>query len=148
MLAWARDEASHPRSEIHGSAHWLRVADAALALARETPGADPDVARLFGLLHDHRRLNDGRDPQHGPRAAASILRIRETLLADLGDAQFALLQAAIRGHNGTPRSDDPTIGVCWDADRLDLPRVGITPDPRFFSTQAGLAELSRRLSSV
>jgi hypothetical protein len=25
--------------------------------------------------------------------------------------------------------------VCWDADRLNLWRVGIKPDPRFLSTQ-------------
>jgi uncharacterized protein len=34
-------------------------------------------------------------------------------------------------------SEVPTIGVCWDADRLDLTRVGIMPDPEFFSTAAG-----------
>ena len=30
-------------------------------------------------------------------------------------------------------SDDPTIGTCWDADRLHLPRVAIEPDRAFFS---------------
>ena len=29
---------------------------------------------------------------------------------------------------------DPTIGTCWDADRLDLWRVGITPHARFLRT--------------
>jgi uncharacterized protein len=33
-------------------------------------------------------------------------------------------------------SDDPTIGVCWDADRLDLPRVGIGIDRKYLSTAA------------
>jgi hypothetical protein len=27
--------------------------------------------------------------------------------------------------------------ACWDADRLDLGRVGITPDPRRLGTKAG-----------
>jgi hypothetical protein len=31
---------------------------------------------------------------------------------------------------------DPLVGVCWDADRLDLWRVGIKPDPRDLSTEA------------
>lgn len=31
---------------------------------------------------------------------------------------------------------NPTIGVCWDADRLDLTRVGMTPKPKLLSTQA------------
>jgi hypothetical protein len=37
-------------------------------------------------------------------------------------------------------TDDPLVGACWDADRLDLPRVGIAPDPRYLSTQAGRSE--------
>ena len=31
-------------------------------------------------------------------------------------------------------SEHPTIGTCWDADRLDLGRVGIVPQPKFMST--------------
>jgi hypothetical protein len=34
-------------------------------------------------------------------------------------------------------STDPTVGVCFDADRLDLGRVGIEPDPELMSTEAG-----------
>ena len=37
----------------------------------------------------------------------------------------------------TSGADDATIGTCWDADRLELPRVGIRPDPRYFSTIEG-----------
>ena len=29
-----------------------------------------------------------------------------------------------------------TIQTCWDADRLDLGRVGITPDPSWLCTEA------------
>jgi hypothetical protein len=29
---------------------------------------------------------------------------------------------------------NPTLAVCLDADRLDLGRVGITPDPEYLST--------------
>ena len=36
------------------------------------------------------------------------------------------------------QNDDAiTIGTCWDADRLDLGRVGIIPSSDFMSTQAG-----------
>lgn len=31
---------------------------------------------------------------------------------------------------------DPTIATCWDADRLDLLRVGIRPDPARLVTEA------------
>ena len=30
-----------------------------------------------------------------------------------------------------------TIGTCWDADRLDLGRVGVIPSVDFMSTQDG-----------
>ena len=56
------------RGGIHGVAHWARVTENGLRLAGET-GADVEVVRLFALLHDSRRISDGIDPEHGPRAA-------------------------------------------------------------------------------
>ena len=35
-------------------------------------------------------------------------------------------------------SADPTIGCCWDADRLELARFGRHPIARFLSTAAAL----------
>jgi uncharacterized protein len=31
---------------------------------------------------------------------------------------------------------DPTVQTCWDADRLDLGRVGVMPDAKFLSAHA------------
>ncbi|MBT5083254.1 MAG: hypothetical protein HOM62_22025 [Rhodospirillaceae bacterium] len=31
---------------------------------------------------------------------------------------------------------DITVQTCWDADRLDLGRAGIVPDPRYLCTDA------------
>jgi uncharacterized protein len=45
-----------------------------------------------------------------------------------------LLWQAIRSHDKAQLTDDPTVGACWDADRLDLPRVGTKVDPAFLST--------------
>jgi uncharacterized protein len=120
------------RSSLHGPGHWRRVAFNGQALAAETTGADAEVAALFALFHDAMRLNDGHDPSHGPRAATLA---RE--LSGLKGGHLVLLAAACDGHADGSVSDDPTIGVCWDADRLDLPRVGVTPDPRLMSTRAG-----------
>ncbi len=50
---------------------------------------------------------------------------------------LATLAHAMRHHDRGQVSDDPLVGTCWDADRLDLPRVGITPDPRLMSTASG-----------
>jgi hypothetical protein len=32
-------------------------------------------------------------------------------------------------------TDDPTVGTCWDADRLTLHRCGIRTDPKFLLTR-------------
>lgn len=37
----------------------------------------------------------------------------------------------------TEPTGNPTIDCCIDADRLDLSRVGITPDPERMLTEAG-----------
>ena len=44
---------------------------------------------------------------------------------------------ACQTHTDGETSNDPTVGVCFDADRLDLGRVGIEPDPELMSTPAG-----------
>jgi uncharacterized protein len=48
-----------------------------------------------------------------------------------------LLKQAVRYHTSGLTSPDPTIGTCWDADRLDIGRVGITLSGRYMSTVAG-----------
>lgn len=43
----------------------------------------------------------------------------------------------MRDHDKGETTTDPTIGCCWDADRLDLGRVGKKPDPAYMSTMLG-----------
>ena len=57
----------------------------------------------------------------------------------LDDRAFSDLVEALRLHSDGLTTDDPTIGTCWDADRLHLPRVSIVPDPAFLSTRAARA---------
>ncbi len=52
----------------------------------------------------------------------------------LDDPRMELLVTACRIHNGGMPQSDSTLAVCLDADRLDLGRVGITPDPLLLST--------------
>ena len=122
-------------SFLHGEDHWRRVAAAGLALLQETPEADPAVVFLFALFHDSMRLNDGRDPQHGPRGAELARELRGGPF-DLEDVEMDLLRFACEEHTNGGVSSGPTVGVCWDADRLNLWRVGIRPDPRWLSTEA------------
>jgi uncharacterized protein len=120
---------------IHGPSHWQRV-DAFGQNIAESSGADLIVVRLFALLHDSCRQDDGADLDHGPRAAEMLDRIVPTVFAiDLG--RFGLLKEAIRLHTSGLTTNDPTIGTCWDADRLDIGRVGMTPNEKYMSTEAG-----------
>ncbi len=121
---------------IHGAAHWGRVLDTGLALAPET-GARPDVVTLFAVLHDACRHNDRRDPEHGPRAAVFARDLHAAGTFDLDAAGLELLVAAIHGHTHDHTHPDATVRTCYDADRLDLLRCGIAPDPRYLCTDAG-----------
>jgi uncharacterized protein len=119
----------------HGIAHWARVLENGLRLAEGT-GANIEVVRLFAVLHDSRRINEGTDPDHGPRAAEFARTLRGRLF-ELTDHEFGLLHRACHGHTHERTHPDLTIQTCWDADRLDLGRVGITPLPSLLCT--GLA---------
>lgn len=121
--------------DLHGVSHWERVERNGQMLA--TPDCDLTVIRLFAYLHDSCRVDDSYDDQHGPRAAKMIVSLRKTLLKDLTDHQFELLQTACYLHTTAHSTGDPTIDVCFDADRFDLGRVGITPDPRKMATKRG-----------
>lgn len=124
-----------PGYSVHGPDHWRRVERNALLLATRT-GADIAVVRLFALFHDSRRENDGWDDGHGARGAEYAATLRATAF-DLSDEQFALLHEACVWHTEGEHHDDPTIATCWDADRLDLGRVDVIPDPKFMSTEFG-----------
>src|SRR4051812_28593451 len=126
LLAAVRAAATNLGSCIHGERHWRAVAWIGLHLARATPGADPVLALLFGLFHDARRADDGRDPEHGLRGAELVLELRAHYL-DLTARQLALLVAACVLHSEGQITEQPTIGVCWDADRLQLSRLDIEP---------------------
>ena len=120
---------------FHGPDHWRRVERNGLDIAAES-GADVTVVRLFAVLHDSQRLNEGTDPEHGLRAANWAKHLRNVHFT-LDDEQFSKLTEACIWHDTGRVSDDATIGMCWDADRLDLPRVGIQPAARFMSTAFG-----------
>lgn len=110
---------------IHGLAHWQRVHENGLRLTKLT-GANPAVVELFAFLHDVRRCNDSLDPGHGQRAADFIHTLRGSLLV-LPNDDFELLVFACAHHTDGLTQADVTVQTCWDADRLDLGRVGIKP---------------------
>ncbi|XZE56384.1 hypothetical protein SH139x_002495 [Planctomycetaceae bacterium SH139] len=127
------DEYVLPLDGDHGIAHWARVLENGLQLAKET-GANVEVVSLFAVLHDSRRINEFTDPEHGPRAAEFAAELRGSVF-DLDDHAFRLLHRACEGHTHELTHPDITIQTCWDSDRLDLGRVGIMPHPSRLCTE-------------
>lgn len=119
---------------IHGASHWARVRENGLRLCDST-GANPRVVEAFAFLHDSQRQDDGRDRLHGHRAAA-FARSLPLAMLDLSELELDLLVAACRGHSEGIIEADITVCTCWDADRLDLGRVGIVPCPSRLCTDA------------
>ena len=88
----------------------------------------------LAVLHDSRRINEVTDPEHGPRAAEFAAELRGSVF-DLEDHEFQLRHRACEGHTHEPNHSDVIIQTCWDSDRLDLGRVGITPHPSGLCTE-------------
>jgi uncharacterized protein len=130
---------SLPVRGYHGILHWARVLENGVRLA-PLNGAKLDVIKLFAVFHDSCRTNDSRDDDHGVRAAEFVRSLRGTLV-QLCDSDFDLLFEACRLHTEGRTEGDITLQTCWDADRLDLGRVGIVPQVSRLCTDAARALL-------
>ena len=133
LISAIRSEYQLDWNGIHGVAHWARVRDVGLRLA-EKSGANTRVIELFAFLHDSRRFNNN-DPEHGNRAASLAETLRGNAI-HLADEEFELLSYACKHHTFGHLEGDITVLTCWDADRLDLGRVGIVPLPDKLCTSA------------
>jgi uncharacterized protein len=123
-----------PLDGVHGLSHWARVLETGLRLADET-GANRRVVSLFAVFHDARRRNEEIDDGHGGRGATLARELRADWL-EISDAEFALLETACIHHTDGTVDGDITVQTCWDADRLDLWRVYITPRDKYLCTPA------------
>ena len=108
------------------------------------------IFMLFALFHDSRRANEGIDPMHGKRGARYARSLQEShgLLNGLSNSDFALFEYACSSHTNIDR-ENPLVNniianICWDADRLDIGRVGFIVDPSYLSTDHA-KELAVRL---
>jgi uncharacterized protein len=134
LLKMLKDQSSLSAGGYHGLDHWVRVLVNGRKLA-EVTGANLGVVELFAAFHDARRLNEDYDPVHGVRGAA-FAREMQGQWFDLDDNGMKLLTEACEQHSDGLIDADITVQTCWDADRLDLGRVGIIPDPRYLCTDA------------
>lgn len=142
IVAAVLDGYALPVWGAHGVGHWGRVLENGRRLAAET-GADLSVVTLFAVFHDARRLNEFTDAEHGRRGAALATELHGTLF-DAPEAALAALCEACERHTSGRTDADVTVQTCWDADRLDLGRVGTAPAPaRLCTAPARRAETIR-----
>lgn len=136
-----------PESVLHGQDHWQGVTYQAIWLAKCKNLGTEGVATalLFGALHDCRRENDGYDPDHGERAADALLTC--PILTHLPSSFLSTLADSLIEHDKGTTTSNPLKGLGWDSDRSLLGRVGIIPDPAFFSV-ASDSVLSHMLNNA
>lgn len=142
-------------SHLHGPAHWVRVHRFGLILA-DNMNLEESQARcveVFAWTHDLARVDDGGGNQHALDGAAHAFPVMDALFDDLNAAERQLVSAAIRHHSDGMTADEAyfqgvldiegwtedelveTVAACWDADRLDLLRLGVPPNARYMSTE-------------
>ena len=115
-----------PWGATHGVPHWARVLENGRRLSVIT-GAKLRIVELFALFHDSQRINEGFDDDHGRRGAKLARELLHRIKYELDDEDIELLIQACELHTEGYLEGDITVQTCWDADRLDLGRVGITP---------------------
>lgn len=117
---------------VHGVAHWTRVRNTGLMIAATT-GANMAVVELFAFFHDSCRVNEHTDHDHGKRGADLAIKLQGSMF-EASSGEMNLLVEACTGHSDGFTEADITVQTCWDADRLDLGRVGIRPHPKYLCT--------------
>jgi len=105
--------------------------------------------RLFALFHDSQRRNEEVDTIHGIEADLFLKDHGDELLIDFPSAYSVQVGKICRPHTDfqptmsflpeESESEKLLIGMCLDADRLDLIRVNIVPEKSFFFTEEGEA---------
>lgn len=136
LIALIKSEFKLSWHGLHGANHWARVLHHGKNIGKIRK-ADLLVVELFGFLHDSCRFNEDRDLLHGSRAAEFAHGIHGTYF-QLTSKQLDAICFAMKHHSDGKVSTNKTIQTCWDADRLDLGRVGIFPAPQFLSKEASL----------
>ena len=141
---------------FHGKPHWDQVLVNAEEIADKMAARDKYVNTkilfAFAMIHDSQRFDEDEDIYHGTRAANWIGAHRTAVqdYFELDRVETNTLRFAVALHSdGLITADEHglyknTIEACWDADRLDLPRVGVEVDPARLCTDEAREILSER----
>jgi uncharacterized protein len=141
-------------SHLHGPAHWARVQRFGALLA-EREGLSVEARRvvdLFAWTHDLAREDDWGGNAHALAGAEYLDEIVPVVFPGADAAEVEVVRIAIRHHSdgltarqaleaglfsGLPWPSElaaSAVGVAWDADRLDLLRLRVSPRPELMST--------------
>lgn len=156
------------QSELHGVAHWARVCRFGEYLARRMllPDRYAECVSVFAWTHDLARINDEGGREHAIDGACYLDTVAPIAFPSLLPEQHAIVRTAIHYHSHGCATDEAkyqgwfeglegdrgkildTVACCWDADRLDLLRLGFEPDPARMSTPYWdeLVPLAKRLN--
>ena len=155
-------------SKIHGVDHWARVCRFGEYLADRInlPPQYSECVTVFAWTHDLARYDDDGGREHAIAGAKYLDKVIPTVFPLLSGSQISIIRTAIYYHSHGYAADEgqyagwfddlegkkgtilDTMACCWDADRLDLLRIGIEPDPYRMSTPywEELLPLARRLN--
>lgn len=117
--------------DIHGISHLRRVAVLSGRLALSV-GEDVESVVVAGFLHDSARIDEGRGSRHA-HDSAKLARILLGRFYPHLDADR--ICDAIDCHADGEVTTDMLAACLWDADRLELKRLGITVNPDLLSTR-------------
>lgn len=122
----------------HGISHWQRVYNNCLELGRFY-NINSNVFELFALLHDSKREDEFEDKNHGKRAALFVKELVDKSVINLSKEDKNRLIFACSNHTKSNKRaklyHDMVVQICFDADRLDIGRVGTVPEQSYFCTQ-------------
>jgi hypothetical protein len=176
LIAEALKNAPLQNSPLHGVCHWVSVFRNAMVIAELAKlnstlqeFIDPNldftaVAILFALFHDCRRHTEGEDLTHGAFGSTALLSAiyGHSVFVHL-EAEFAVAASACAMHTVVDfQLEHPcmeasktmdlqaafAIGMCLDADRLDLYRLGIEPHPKYLYHREESVQSFLKLSSA
>lgn len=155
-------------SSIHGVAHWARVHRFGAHLVRrmELPQSYRECVSVFAWTHDLARHDDSGGREHAIAGARYLDKVIPVAFPALTPSQVSIIRTAIYYHSHGYAADEAqyngwfdglegersqildTMACCWDADRLDLLRLEIEPDPYRMSTPywEEVLPLARRLN--
>jgi len=122
---------------VHGISHWQRVYKNTKILSNYYKINSP-VFELFSMFHDSKRENEYSDIYHGFRASEFVEELIKEKKIILDEDDKNRLLYAISNHTisdeKNPLFNDLIVQICFDADRLDLGRVGVEPEEKYMMT--------------